>query len=611
MSAFDAEALLRSLRPAPGVYQMLDADGEALYIGKARDLRRRVASYFRRGNLNARVMAMLARVRDVQVTITAGETEALLLEQNLIKAHRPPYNVLLRDDKSYPSIRLSGETFPRLSMHRGARRRGSEYFGPYPNTTAVRESLHFLHRVFKLRQCENGVFKNRSRPCLQYQIKRCSAPCVGYIAEEEYAASVADARRFLQGDSRALLDELARRMEAASARRDYESAGVARDQIIALNRMQERQCIEGERGDIDIVACAAADEVACVHALHVRKGRVLGSRSHFLPLPLAQSEGEILRAFLGAHYLKGASDPPSRIILSHALDDARPLAEALGERAGRKVGVGVGARGARARWLELASQAARQNLQARQTGAGRVREQREALRELLGMDEAPGRLECFDISHQSGRETVASCVVFDENGPAKSDYRRFNIRDVKPGDDYAALRQALLRRYRRVVAGEGKLPEVLFIDGGAGQLAQAEKVWGELGLPDDVKLIGVAKGERRRPGRETLFVSGGRALRPGGDSPALHLVQRVRDEAHRFALLGHRRRREARTRDTRLNDIPGVGPKRRRELLRFFGSVAEIRRASARDIARVPGLSLRLAEQVRAGLNDDGEAARR
>ena len=601
-SVQDFRAMAARLQDVPGVYQMLGADGTPLYVGKAGSLRRRVGSYFQGRGLNARIQAMLARMRQVQVTVTASETEALLLEQNLIKKHRPPYNILLRDDKSYPYIYLSGETFPRLSFRRGNRPAAGRAFGPYPGASAVRDSLNFLHRAFRLRQCENAVFRNRSRPCLQYQIKRCTAPCVGFISEEEYAESVRDAVMFLEGRGRDLAAELADRMETAAEALDYERAAALRDRVTSLRHLQERQYMEGERGDVDILAAAMAPGGACVQLLYVRAGRVLGSRSFFPRLPLAESPADILAAFVPRYYLEGRVEIPRALVLSHLVPASAPLVAALEQVAGHRVQLRTRVRGSRARWLRLCLETARQNLAAGQAGERRTREQFAELGEVLKLPEVPQRLECFDISHSSGRETVASCVVFDANGPRKSEYRRFNIRDITPGDDYAALRQAFLRRYARVRAEEGKLPDVLFIDGGLGQLRQAKEVWQELSLPGTA-LVAVAKGPARKPGRERLFLLSGRQLQLPPGAGALHLVQRLRDEAHRFALAGHRRRRAVRSRQSVLEEIPGIGPVRRRHLLRFFGGTRNLERASKEDIARAPGIGSELATLIHESLH--------
>ena len=607
-SVQDFRALAARLQDVPGVYQMLGADGTPLYVGKAGSLRRRVSSYFQGRGLNTRIQAMLARVRQVRVTVTASETEALLLEQNLIKKHRPPYNILLRDDKSYPYIHLSEESFSRLSFRRGSRPGTGRAFGPYPSAAAVRDSLNFLHRAFRLRQCENSVFRNRSRPCLQYQIKRCSAPCVGLISEEEYAENVRHAVMFLEGHGRDLAAELADRMESAAGALDYERAALLRDRVTSLRFLQERQYVEGERGDVDILAAAMAPGGACVQLLYVRAGRVLGSRSFFPRLPLAESPAEVLAAFVPRYYLEGRVEIPRLLVLSHPLPAPAPLTAALQQVAGHQVQLRTRVRGSRAHWLRLCLETACQNLAAEQAGEQRTREQFAELGEALALPEVPQRLECFDVSHSSGRETVASCVVFDANGPRKSDYRRFNIRDITPGDDYAALRQAFLRRYARVQEGEGKLPDVLFIDGGRGQLRQAKEVWQELALPGTA-LVAVAKGPARKPGRERLFLLSGQQLHLPPDAGALHLVQRLRDEAHRFALAAHRRRRSLRSRRSPLEEIPGIGAVRRRQLLRFFGGLRNLERASEEDIARVPGIGSELAALVHESLHPSASAS--
>jgi excinuclease ABC subunit C len=600
VSEFDHKGFLKTLTTRPGVYQMYDAEGKLLYVGKARNLKNRVGSYFRASGLTDKTMALVARIQDIQVTVTSTEVDALLLEHNLIKTEQPPYNILLRDDKSYPYIFLSSEDkYPRLSLHRGAKRKKGKYFGPYPSAGAVRESLHFLQKVFKVRQCEDSYFNNRSRPCLQYQIDRCTAPCVdNIVTEEEYALQIENTSLFLRGKSQQLMVRLADDMEKAAAELQYEKAAVYRDQLGQLQQVQATQGIEGVTGDLDIFAAAASAGRACVQVLFVRGARVLGSKTYYPPLKLQESEAQVLSAFLPQYYLGGTRAIPAEIIVNAAPEDSDTLAQALSVQAERQVKLRHRVREARARWLKLAVQTAQTNLEShlagRQTIAGRV----QALQDLLALPALPERMECFDISHSSGEATVASCVVFDQNGARKSDYRKFNIEGITPGDDYAAMQQALERRYKRIKSGEGALPDILFIDGGKGQVSQAMSVLAELQLTG-VEVIGIAKGATRKAGFETL-VNGttGEERQLPGDSAALHLIQQIRDEAHRFAITGHRARRDKARQRSALEDIPGVGAKRRRELLRHFGSAQGVENANVEELKKISGISATMAQQI-------------
>ena len=592
---FDHKAFLRTLTHRPGVYRMLDGEGRVLYVGKARDLKRRVSSYFQRAG-NRRIQAMVAQIRDIQIVVTHTEAEALLLENNLIKELKPRYNILLRDDKSYPYIHLSDDEFPRLSFYRGARKEKGRYFGPYPSGGAVRETLYLLQKLFPVRQCENSYYNNRSRACLQYQIRRCTAPCVGLVSREDYMRDVRDIVLFLEGKTHDVVDGLVARMEQASAALEFEEAARYRDQIEAIRKVQERQYVSGEKGDLDIVACAIAEGQACVQVFFIRQGRNLGNRQFFPRGAGGRDEGEVLSAFLGQYYL--GRQLPGEILLSHAPADRELLQQALSEQAGRKLFLRTSPRGERARWLKMAVQNAEVALKARLAGSSNARLRLESLQEALGLDEPPQRMECFDISHTAGEKTVASCVVFNAEGPLKSDYRRFNIEGITGGDDYAAMAQALKRRYTRIMKGEGSLPDILFIDGGKGQLATAAQILEDLGV-HGVLLVGVAKGPERRAGLEQLFLlEHQHPLILDAHSPALHLIQHIRDEAHRFAITGHRQRRnKARTRSV-LEDIPGIGQKRRQQLLKQFGGLQGLSRAGIEDIATVDGISTRLAEKI-------------
>ena len=594
---FDYRAFLKTLTTHPGVYRMLDDEGKVLYVGKAGNLKKRLASYFRNTGLSAKTRVLVDQIVDVEVTVTRTEVEALLLESNLIKQFRPRYNVLLRDDKSYPYIYLSSQQdFPRFCMHRGARRRKGRYFGPYPSAGAVRESLQLLQKLFKVRQCEDSFFSNRSRPCLQYQIKRCTAPCVGLIDREHYAADVAHTVMFLEGRSSQVVDGLVTDMEAASNAQDYEQAAVYRDQIASLRRVQEKQYISNERGDVDIVACLTDKGNACVQVFYIRGGRNLGNAVFFPKVPLETAAPAVLSAFLPQYYL--GKSIPSELLLSHALEEGELISEVLSAHAGHRVALRSNVRGDRAQWIKMALNNAELALAAhvntRKGFSGRL----QSLMAVLGLDEVPERIECFDISHTSGESTVASCVVFGLEGPLKSDYRRFNIRDIQAGDDYGAMEQALTRRYTRLKKGEGKLPDILFIDGGKGQVSSACRALDELQITE-VRIIGVAKGSGRKPGLEMLYLPGRPdAVTLTADSPALHLIQQIRDEAHRFAITGHRQRR-AKTRSTSpLEQIPGVGPKRRQQLLQQLGGLREVARAGVDDLSSIKGIDRRLAQQI-------------
>ncbi len=599
MGEFDHKAFVKALTTRPGIYQMYDVEGKLLYVGKARNLKNRVGSYFRASGLTEKTMALVARIQDIQVTVTSTEVDALLLEHNLIKTQQPPYNILLRDDKSYPYIFLSSEDkFPRLSLHRGAKRKKGQYFGPYPSAGAVRESLHFLQKVFKVRQCEDSYFRNRSRPCLQHQIGRCTAPCVDLVSVEEYDAQVESTTLFLRGKSQQLMVRLADDMEAAAARLAYETAALYRDQLRQLQHVQASQGIEGVTGDLDILAAVAAGGRACVQVLFVRGARVLGSKTYYPPLKLQESAAQVLSAFIPQYYLGDARVIPAEIIVNELPEDTAILAQALSAQAQRQVKMRSRVREARARWMKLAVQTAETNLEShlagRQTMLGRL----QALQDLLALPEMPERMECFDISHSSGEATVASCVVFDQNGARKSDYRKFNIEGITPGDDYAAMQQALERRYKRLKAGEGVLPDILFIDGGKGQVSQAMTVLRELQL-SGVEVIGVAKGVTRKAGFETLINGAtGQERQLPGDNAALHLIQQIRDEAHRFAITGHRARRDKARQWSTLEDIPGVGAKRRRELLRHFGSAQGVENANVQELKKISGISAAMAQRI-------------
>ncbi len=590
-------AYARSLSEATGVYEMLDANGKVLYVGKARNLRRRVESYFTRPSSDPRIRAMVARVAGIRVTLTANEGEALLLESRLIKANRPRYNVLLRDDKSYPYILFDQrERFPRIAFHRGAFRGRGWLYGPYPSAAAVRETIGLLQRLFRLRTCEDSVFRHRSRPCLEYQIGRCSAPCVGLIGEEQYLRDAKHARAFLEGRGALVMDELVREMEAASAALDFERAAALRDAIARLREVQTQSRRSGGGGDFDLAVCRRSGALYCIQLLFFRNGVNLGGRSYFPRVPPGIGEREALEAFLGQYYLDRM--PPPEILLEAPLDSDW-LACGLSARAGGTVRIGP-ARGARAGWLELAIRNAEAALATARAARGQRSERLRALAALLGLSAPPRRIECFDVSHTAGEATFASCVVFIDGAPARREYRRFRISGERPGDDLAALDQALMRRYRRILAGEYQAPDLLVIDGGAAQLAQAESALERAGVAGESRpsLVAIAKGEDRRPGRETLHLSAGRTLTPEVHDEGFVLLRTIRDEAHRFALEGHRRARDRARSVSLLDEIPGIGPHRRRLLLHHFGGVEGVRAAGVSELMRVPGINRVLAERI-------------
>lgn len=602
--AFDAKAFVRGLTTAPGVYRMYSADGGVLYVGKAASLKKRVASYFGKQH-GPRIAMMVSQIARIEVVVTRTANEALLLENQLIKALKPRFNILMRDDKSYPYVLLTQEAWPRLAYHRGARARAGRYFGPYASATGVRETMDLMFKLFRLRSCEDSVFRNRTRPCLQHQIGRCSAPCVGLVGDAEYADAVRRVGLFLDGRSNEVVGELGAAMEAASGALDFERAAALRDQIAAIRKVQARQYVDGDRADLDVVACVQQAGLAVVMVLSFRDGMNLGTASHPLRIDRDVGEGEILEAFLAQHYAE--RKPPREMVISHAIEDPETLQEALSQVAGHAVEIKAGVRGERARYLEMALRNAQLALATEQASRASQQARLEDLRHLLGLEAPPRRIECFDISHTLGEATVASNVVFGPEGAQTADYRRFNITGIEPGDDYAAMRQALARRFKRGVE-EGVLPDLLLIDGGMGQLRQALDVLAELDV-QGVAVVGVAKGEARKAGDERLVFPDGRELRPGAASPGLQLVQQARDEAHRFAITGHRKRR-AKARDTsRLEDIPGVGPRRRQALLKHFGGLKGLKEAGIEEIARADGVSAPLARRIYAflhGLPDDG-----
>ncbi|MGW1441532.1 excinuclease ABC subunit UvrC [Serratia rhizosphaerae] len=600
---FDAKAFLKTVTSQPGVYRMYDAGGTVIYVGKAKDLKKRLASYFRTQVGSRKTETLVKNIAQIDVTVTHTETEALLLEHNYIKLYQPRYNVLLRDDKSYPLIFLSADTHPRLAIHRGAKHAKGEYFGPFPNSYAVRETLALLQKLFPVRQCENSVYRNRSRPCLQYQIGRCLGPCVaGLVSEEEYRQQVDYVRLFLSGKDQQVLHQLIERMENASKALNFEEAARVRDQIQAVRRVTERQFVSGHGDDMDVIGVAFESGMACLHVLFIRQGQVLGSRSYFPKVPGDTDLSEVVQTFVGQFYLQGSQSRtlPTEILLDFTLQEKELLAASLSELAGRKIHIQSKPRGDRARYLKLARTNAATALTSKLSQQSTIHQRLAELAKVLQMDNI-SRMECFDISHTMGEQTIASCVVFDENGPLRSEYRRYNITGITPGDDYAAMAQVLRRRYGKALE-EKKVPDVIFIDGGKGQLGMALEVFDSLEVSWDKskpRLIGIAKGADRKAGLETLFfVPAGEGISLPADSPALHVIQHIRDDSHNHAITGHRQKRAKVKNTSALELIEGVGPKRRQTLLKFMGGLQPLMNASVEEIAKVPGISQALAEKI-------------
>jgi len=595
--SFDSAAFLKTVTERPGVYKMMSSTGDILYVGKANNLKNRLSSYFQKNVDSVKTRTLVSQIAGVQTTVTNNNAEALLLECNLIKEHRPRYNVVLRDDKSYPFIFISTEDeYPRLAYQRGARRRKGKYIGPFPSAGAVKRSMSLVQKLFKVRQCEDSYFRNRSRPCLQHQIKRCTAPCVGRIEPADYRQDVDMSVKVLEGKGSAVISELAQQMEQASEQLEFERAAKLRDQIGSLKAVSDMGNAMQDGGDVDYVAAAVSGGQCCVQVFYIRNGVNLGNKAFYPATPADSSSGDILNAFITQFYLD--HELPREIIVAEAVDDVELLTTVFSERAGHAISIVHNVRGDRAKMQTLAKTNADIALQARLASRSGMAARLEAVRELVGTDDAPSRMECFDISHTMGEATVASCVVFNAEGPVTNEYRRFNISDITPGDDYAAMRQALLRRYSRLLKEERSMPDILFIDGGKGQVSMALEVMQELQIVD-VEVVGVSKGVDRRPGDETLLLcSQEREVQMRGDSAALLLVQQIRDEAHRFAITGHRGKRAKARQKSVLEDIKGLGPKRRKQLLTHFGGLRHLEKAGVEDIAAVPGFSEALANKV-------------
>jgi excinuclease ABC subunit C len=602
---FDIKTFLTTLPHQPGIYQMMGEGGKILYIGKARHLKKRVASYFNKSLKDTKTAALLKHIVDIRVIVTQSENEALLLESNLIKLHKPHYNVLFRDDKSYPYILIStNHRYPRIDFYRGSKKPGGKYFGPYPNSTAVRETINLIQKLFRIRTCTDSFFSNRTRPCLLHQIGRCTGPCVALIPEEEYCRSIHYATLFLEGKNDQIINELAAQMERTSVALQFEAAAKFRDQIGRLRAMQEKQYVTTKtQENIDVIGLAKQAGAVCIQLTLIRHGRMLGSQSYFPETQIGSSDEEIMSAFISQHYLMASpEDVPKEILLSIKISEKTWLVNALSEQVARIIKISVGGRGERKKWLASAIANAKQVLIHHLLNKANLRERFETLQTVLDLQKLPERIECFDISHTMGEETVGACVVFNSNGPVKNDYRRFNIKAITPGDDVAAMAQVLSRRYYRLQKEEAKFPDIILIDGGHAQLNTAAKVLTDLNI-QGITLIGVAKGVSRKAGLETLYLIDQPPVHLSPDSLALHLIQQVRDEAHRFAITGHRMRRDKKRTASKLETIPGIGAKRRRELLRYFGGIQGLNHASLDEIAKVPGISGALAERIFAALH--------
>ncbi|MCL7419338.1 MAG: excinuclease ABC subunit UvrC [Methylobacter sp.] len=596
-NAFDVKAFLKNLTTRPGIYRMLNEKGEIIYIGKAKNLKNRVSSYFKPQTASPKQQAMVAKVTGIEVTVTHTEGEALLLECQQIKRYKPRYNICLRDDKSYPYIFLSSEQdFPRVTLHRGAKNKRGRYFGPYPSAGAVRETLKLLQKIFPVRQCEDSVYNNRTRPCLQYQIERCTGPCVGLIDKAGYAQDVDSTILFLEGKGSLLIDQLVVKMEKAAADLDYEQAAIYRDQILKLRSVLEKNFVHGERGDVDIIACAAKAGVASIQVFFIRNGQHLGNKLYFPKMTDEHDPASILQAFIPQYYLDRQA--PHELIVSHELEETELLAEVLANQAKHAVNISPRVRGERLKWLQMACTNAENALLSKLSDKQGLYARFLSLQEELGCKELPKRLECFDISHTQGDQTVASCVVFDREGPVKSAYRRFNIEGITGGDDYAAIHQAVFRRFKRLKQGEHAAPDILLIDGGKGQVHAAQKALAELDI-NNVMIVGVSKGPDRKPGMEKLIlVEQDQPIDVTPGASGLLLIQHIRDEAHRFAITGHRQRRGKTKKQSVLETIPGLGPKRRQILLKQFGGLQGISRAGVDALCSVDGISRQIAQRI-------------
>lgn len=602
--SFDAAAFLNQVTEQSGVYRMYNSSDDVIYVGKAKNLKKRLSSYFRKNLDSVKTQSLVSHIHHIDVTVTHTETEAFILENNYIKKYKPKYNILMRDDKSYPYIMLSSHAHPRLTAHRGSKRGAGELFGPYPSGWAVKESLRVMQKIFPIRQCEDAYYKARTRPCLQYQLQRCSAPCVkGHVSDEDYAQTVQLARLFLQGKNQDVMTLMVNKMESASSELNFEKAAQYRDQIAALRKVQEQQSVSGNEQEMDVFGYANVNGTVCVYTIFIRDNKVLGSKSYFPKVPATMEDTEVLSSFVSQFYLAGNKSIPKQIVLPFKLDDETAMARLLSEQATRKVSLFLGARGEKKRYLNLAMTNADTSALSRQSHNRSVHQRYLSLESAIDRQDPIQRMECFDISHTAGQQTVASCVVFNREGPLKSDYRRYNIEGITPGDDYAAMAQALKKRYKKPTEVE-KIPDILFIDGGKGQLGQAERFFDEWPSEKVPLLIGVAKGTSRKAGLETLILAGSHDTIPmDADNPGLHLVQHIRDESHRFAIAGHRHKRNKQAVRSSLENIPGIGAKKRQALLKYMGGIQEVKNASVEGLAKVPGISVDLAQTIYDHLN--------
>jgi len=604
---FDHKAFLASVTDQAGVYRMYDNEQNVIYVGKAKQLKKRLASYFRKDVGSNKTKALVRQIYAIDVTVTHTEGEALLLENNYIKKYQPKYNILLRDDKSYPYLLITDHKHPKLGLHRGGKKIKGDYFGPYPTVGAVWESLRLMQKIFPLRQCEDSYYRARSRPCLQYQLGRCSAPCVDRISPEEYGQQVALAKLFLKGKSSQVIDALVDKMENASLELAFEQAAKYRDQIATLRKVQQQQYVSGIASEMDVIGLYRLKSQACVHLLFIRDHKILGSKSYFPVIPAETLDSEIIQAFISQHYLGNDNiqgSIPKEIVVTERFDNLNELTTLLREQSSHEVKISTKVRTERAQYLKLASTNAETALVTRNTHKESMQARFAALNEVFELANGINRIECFDISHTMGQQTIASNVVFNQEGPLKSDYRRYNVKGITPGDDYAAMAFALDKRYGKVKSEE-KLPDIVFIDGGKGQLAKAEAFFAELNLPVTPLLVGVAKGESRKPGLETLILAGSHQLISlPATSPALHLVQHIRDESHRFAITGHRAKRQKAGKKSALESIPGIGAKKRQALLKYLGGMQEVLQADKQALQKVPGISSALAEIIYDALHD-------
>ncbi|NOU49650.1 excinuclease ABC subunit UvrC [Pseudoalteromonas sp. JBTF-M23] len=605
MAVFDHTSFLKTLSTEPGVYRMYDDEHQVIYVGKAKNLKKRVSSYFRSNIPDSKTRVLVSNIRHIEVTLTNTETEALLLENNLIKKYQPRYNILLRDDKSYPYIFLSGHKHPRLAFHRGARKNKGEYFGPFPSSAAVSESLRLMQKIFPVRQCEDAYYRARSRPCLQHQLKRCSAPCVGKVSDDEYQEQVDMVRQFLNGKSQQVIATLVTRMENASMALNFELAAKYRDQIALLRQMQEQQSVAGNFAEMDVIGFKQQNGICAIHMLMIREHKILGTKTYFPKVPKDSPTDEILTSFIGQYYLSGGTNSriAKEVVLPFSLLEQDELAHALSEIAQRKVQLRAQVRSERAQYLALANKNAANSIAVKQSAQDSINKRYALLKEALQLSDIQ-RMECFDISHTMGENTVASCVVFDAQGPNNKEYRRYNVTGITPGDDYAAMDFALYKRYSKL-QDEAKVPDVIFIDGGKGQLGRAEAFFADWPLDKLPLLVGVAKGTSRKPGLETLLIDGGRrTVNLDSDSPALHLIQHIRDESHRFAIAGHRNKRQKQRNQSVLEEIEGVGHKRRQALLKYLGGMQGVKSANIHQLKQVPGISPKTAEKIFNHLHD-------